>query len=237
MMIANNNNGGTAEYRFEDFSTVKCTFDVKGCISPGCSIRMYPKSYKGKAVNFEEGLNAGKYPVGSYNTDVYTNWLTQNGVNVGVGLASSAFTTLVGVATGNPLAIGGGLVGIGNAVGQIYEHKTVPPQFNGNLNAGDVTYGSGYADFTYNIVTIKEEYAKICDNFMSMFGYKVNAFKVPNVTGRTYWNYVKTIDCNIYADIPQKDLLEIKTMFDAGVTFWHDPSKFLDYSQNNTIVS
>ena len=237
MLVTNNNDGGVAEYRFEDFSTVKCTFDVKGCITPGCSIRMYPKSYKGKAVNFEEGLNAGKFPVGSFSSDVYTNWLTQNGVNIGVGLASSAFSTLVGVATGNPLAVGGGLIGIGKSVGQIYEHKTIPPQFEGNLNAGDVVFGSGYADFTYNSVTIKEEYAKICDNFMSMFGYKVNAFKVPNVTGRTYWNYVKTIDCNIYADIPQKDLLEIKNMFNGGVTFWHDPSKFLDYSQNNTIVS
>ena len=26
-------------------------------------------------------------------------------------------------------------------------------------------------------------------------------------------------------------------MFDRGITFWHDPTKFLDYTQNNTIVT
>ena len=33
-----------------------------------------------------------------------------------------------------------------------------------------------------------------------------------------------------------EDLQEIKRMFDNGITLWHDTSKFLDYSQNNTIV-
>ena len=237
MLIASNNQGASGEYRFEDFSTTKCTFDVEGCITPGGSIRMFPKSYKNKSVNYDEGLNAGKYPVGSFTSDVYTNWLTQNGVNTSVGILGGAFSTLVGVATGNPVAIGGGILGIASSVGQIYEHKTVPPQFEGNLNAGDVNYASGHADFTFNTISIKEEYARIVDEFLSMFGYKVNRLKLPNITGRRYWNYVKTIDCNLHGYIPQSDCIEIKNIFNAGVTFWHDPSKFLDYSQSNTIVS
>ena len=86
-------------------------------------------------------------------------------------------------------------------------------------------------------MTIKQEYARIIDNFFSAYGYRVNSYKLPNLTGRTYWNYIKTIGCNITADIPQEDLQEIKDMFDNGITLWHDTSKFLDYSQNNTIVS
>ena len=66
-----------------------------------------------------------------------------------------------------------------------------------------------------------------------MYGYKVNSLKVPNITGRTNWNYVKTINANILGDIPQEDIQELKTMFDSGVTFWHNPSTFLDYSQSN----
>ena len=84
---------------------------------------------------------------------------------------------------------------------------------------------------------ITSEYAKIIDDYFSAYGYKVNTIKVPNITGRTNWNYVKTIECNIHGFIPQKDCIEIKNMFNAGVTFWHDPSHFLDYSQSNTIVS
>ena len=68
-------------------------------------------------------------------------------------------------------------------------------------------------------------------------GYKVNSLKIPNITGRTNWNYVKTIDCNITGEIPQEDLQELKDMFDNGVTFWHNSATFLDYSQSNNIVS
>ena len=86
-------------------------------------------------------------------------------------------------------------------------------------------------------MSIKEEYARIIDSFFSTYGYKVSIMKIPNITGRLNWNYIKTIDCNIHGYIPQKDCIEIKNMFNAGVTFWHNPSTFLDYSQSNTIIS
>ena len=86
-------------------------------------------------------------------------------------------------------------------------------------------------------MSIKAENARVIDEYFSTFGYKVARVKVPNVTGRTNWNYVKTIDANIHAYIPQKDCVEIKNMFNAGVTFWHNPSTFLDYSQSNNIVN
>lgn len=66
-----------------------------------------------------------------------------------------------------------------------------------------------------------------------MYGYKVNEVKIPNITGRTNWNYVKTQECNILGDIPQEDMQTLKNIFNSGVTFWHNPSTFLDYSQNN----
>ena len=69
-----------------------------------------------------------------------------------------------------------------------------------------------------------------------MFGYKVNTLKVPNITGRQNWNYVKTLGCNVIGDVPQSDLQEIKGMFNRGITIWHNPSTFMDYSQNNAIV-
>lgn len=69
-----------------------------------------------------------------------------------------------------------------------------------------------------------------------MYGYKVNNVKLPNITGRRNWNYVKTLDCNLLGEIPQEDLEELKQIFNNGVTFWHNPSSFLDYSQNNAII-
>ena len=69
-----------------------------------------------------------------------------------------------------------------------------------------------------------------------MFGYKVNSLKVPELHTRRNWNYIKTIDINIIGDIPQADLQEIKSLFNNGITLWHNPSTFLDYSQSNNII-
>ena len=55
-----------------------------------------------------------------------------------------------------------------------------------------------------------------------MYGYKVNRVKVPNLHTRQSWNYVKTVDCTIVANIPQDDLNSIKQMFNKGITLWHN---------------
>ena len=85
-------------------------------------------------------------------------------------------------------------------------------------------------------MSIKKEYARIIDNYFSMFGYKINRVKVPNITGRSNWNYVKTINCNFDGNIPQTDLNIIRAMFNNGVTLWHNPSTIYDYSNSNNIV-
>jgi hypothetical protein len=85
-------------------------------------------------------------------------------------------------------------------------------------------------------MSINDEYAKIIDDYFSMFGYKVNSLKLPELFSRKSWNYIKTIDCNYTADIPQEDLQKIKAMFNNGITFWHDVNTFYDYSQLNYII-
>jgi hypothetical protein len=86
-------------------------------------------------------------------------------------------------------------------------------------------------------MSIKQEYAVILDKYMDMFGYKVNNVKIPNITGRVNWNFVKTIDCNFEGDIPQSHLQIIKQIFNNGVTLWHNANTMYDYSQSNSIVS
>ena len=81
--------------------------------------------------------------------------------------------------------------------------------------------------------SIRREFAKRIDDFFSMYGYLTNEVDIPNLNNRPNWNYVKTIGANITGNIPQLDLQTIKTMFDNGVTLWHNPKNFLDYSKNN----
>lgn len=117
--------------------------------------------------------------------------------------------------------------------GQIYEHSLIPNSAKGNTNGGDINSSSNCNTFYFYQFSIKQEFAKIIDDFFSMYGYKVNQVKLPNINGRTNWNYVKTLNANILGDIPQNDLQELKNIFDNGVTLWHNPNTFLDYSQNN----
>jgi hypothetical protein len=84
-------------------------------------------------------------------------------------------------------------------------------------------------------MTIKKEYAKRIDEFFTMYGYKVNSLKIPNVSDRPYWNYVQTIDVNIKGSIPHNDMKRLKQMYNEGVTLWKSASYFLDYTKDNNL--
>jgi hypothetical protein len=85
-------------------------------------------------------------------------------------------------------------------------------------------------------MSIRREYAIKIDRIFDSIGYKTNEMKIPNITGRRNWNYVETQSVAILGSIPQNDLQRIKDMFNSGITFWHNPTTFLDYSQNNDII-
>lgn len=209
---------------------------VYGCLSPGCSMRALPLNYKNDSVRWEEGISCGKYPQLNWSSSQYTNWLAQNGINIGLSTAGALVSTGVGIATHNPVGIASGLLAIGQSIGQVTQHSLIPNSVSGNLNSGDVTVASGENRIHMYKMTIKEEYAKIIDDYFTMFGYKVNKLKVPNITGRENWNYVKTIECNFDGDIPQAHLNIIKAMFNSGVTLWHNPNAMYNYNLSNNII-
>lgn len=239
-LLISNNNGSSNILHFERFSGSTCNFNIKGVPVVGGSVKLTPSNYDG-VDNQENGLIGGKFPTLNWSKDEYTNWLTQNSVNIGLGVASGALTIVGGLASANPIGGVGGMIGgsmqIANVVGSIYEHSLQPNSAKGNVNGGDINVCDNKNGFYFYKMSIKAEYARIIDDYFSMFGYKTNRVKVPNITGRSKWNYVKTIDCNFDGDIPDSDLMIIRTMFNNGVTLWHDPSKIYDYSQTNSIVT
>lgn len=243
-MNLTNNNGGNSIFKYEDFNSNTPSFEINGIISPSCSIRAIPLNYKNIAKNYNYGLQGAKYPICSWLNDIYTNWLTQNAVNIGLNVAGNVGQIISGVALASTGAgalsgagqVASGIGGIANTLGQIYQHSLVPPQAEGNINGGEVGGANSKLTFTLQNMQVREEMARVIDGYFSMFGYKVNRVKVPNITGRANWNYVKTIDVNIEGDIPQNDLSIIKGIFNKGITLWHNPNTMYDYSQNNGIV-
>lgn len=242
-----NNGGASIEYTWEDFNG-NPNFTTKSSISAGCSIKCYPTNYK-RSTNlegFSYGLTGGKLPLASWNSDTYTNWLSQNGTNLAFNAIGKVIGSVAGgatsAATGNPF--GGVQAGLGIAdaifgtLGEIDKASHLPDQIKGDANAGDIAFSSGRYGFSFYRMSIRYEYAVICDKYFDMFGYKVNTVKVPAITSRLNWNYVKTIGCNFTGNgIPQQALEEIRGFFNKGITIWHNTSTFGDYSQNNSIVS
>ena len=246
--------GGTAPYYYEYFyDPSACNFKCNGVLTPGCSIKCYPTSYKytydsGIIIDnssFSEGLMASKLPVGSWVKDTYTNWLTQNGVNIPINIATSGINALAGIAsngvegnaTGVITSTTSGISGVGGAIASIYEHSFLPNQVQGNTNSGDVTFAVYKSVMMYYRMTIKEEFARSIDSYFSMFGYKVNRLGLPHLHVRTYYDYIKTIDVNIEGDIPEPDLNQIRSMFNNGIRFWHSTANYLNFNVNNNIIS
>lgn len=247
-MLCSNNNGAAAVYKYELFyaSNDKPQFMIEGVVTPGCSIRLVPMFYNGEMQNDEEGLNMGKFPICNWTSDVYTNWLTQNGVNIAVELVTGAAKIAGGAATtmfsgGLGAAVGGstalsGVNDITSTLMQIHQQSFVPPQSKGNINSGDIITASRRNDFHFYDMTIKRQFAEIIDDYFDMFGYKVNRVKYPAWNHREAYWYLKTKAVNLTGKIPQDDLKKLKDIFNNGVTFWRPNARFRDYTQSNLIM-
>ena len=249
-----NGGGDVIPYKFEDFIAndnfnSNPHFKVFGVITQGSQIRMTPENYRlgnavgGSATEWDYGINGTQYPVLSWISDYYLNWRARNsqylefqdrmfGLRVGGQFISS-------VASGGEMGgdwIGDSLEYVGRRFQQEHEAKITPPSAKGNVNAGDLQFATANDRFTIRQMTIRSEYARKIDDFFSMYGYKIMRCKVPNITGRQNWNYVKTIGANITGDIPTSDMANLKAMFNRGVTLWHNTATFMDYSQDNPII-
>ena len=254
--------GGAAVYHqelFQNFSS-GIYFQYIGVLTPGCSTKIYPLAYGGMNdphLTFELGLTGGKYPQCNWATDQFTNWLTQNGVNIQSSIASDFISMYTGFASGamndlgndnvNKLGVGNGTIGattgalnsmfgIMNTMRSVENHRMIAPQVGGNVNSGDVGTSSNSMKMIINSKTIKAEFARSIDDYFDKFGYKVNTVETPNIRTRRNWNFIKTIGFNLKGNIPQVEMEEIKNMFDGGVTIWHNPKTIYDYNQNNAII-
>ena len=83
-------------------------------------------------------------------------------------------------------------------------------------------------------MTVRADYAQRIDSYFDMFGYKVNVVKTPSIHNRSLWTYVKTVGCLIDGAMPADDETAICKIFDNGIRFWTDPTKFGNYSYTNT---
>lgn len=249
-----NNLGSYNDYKIEDFLepdeagsiTDNMSFNVIGVPCIGYAGKIRPKYYQGIINNEDESLQLGKYPTLSWSVDAFTNWLTQNAVNLTVGAVSnivgSAISIGSGVASGNALGVASGIVsissGIANTFGQINQASMLPNTAQGNANAGDVSFIFNLNRFKIMHMRAKKEYLQRIDNYFTRFGYKLDELTIPNITGRKYWNYVEIGSSEEigYGEVPAKYMDTINNACRKGVTIWHNHQNIGNYNLDNSII-
>lgn len=254
-----NNNGSSATYKYEYF-TGRVAFAV--CSNLSCAPDFYvtPMNYKqvnNPGFNWNEGMSSGPLPYGSWVTDVYKAYLAQNQSRLGAARSSidtqlakgvvNATTGIIGnLLNGN---FGGAIVGgVGGAVNTVLDYSQStkeymadledrsrqPPQAN-SVSGNETGFALNLRNFGFYNMQITKQYAQVIDKYFDMFGYKVNTVKIPNITGRKSWNYVKTNGVNVIANAPADDVSAFCGILDRGITFWHTPD-IGNYSLDNSIV-
>ena len=242
-LFVSNNQGSNNIYKYEDFNTENCVFENQFSIAIGGSGRIVPKNYKGMATNDDEALALGKYPTCAWSSDAFTNWLTQNGVNMAVSLGLTAGAIAGTIATGGATApaLAGAVMSvagnIGNTIGQFYQASLLP-NINGGQANGDVIWACNRNMFSFRQMRVKTEYLKIIDDYFTRFGYAIKSLAMPNITGRMYWNYVEIGASEEigYGEVPSKYMEIINNACRRGVTIWHNHGNVGNYSLDNTIV-
>lgn len=256
-------NGSEKVYRYEDFENNTPSFKIISEVNPNPTICFIPQNYRGKTNNnVNDMATMNGYPQIAWITDFFNNWIAQNGDIVKIQMEQEKYNytidaTKKGIDMASNLAnntLSLNVVGalgdtakdsldlaqmdknhefyIRNQMAQIEKQEMLPNSAHLGTSATLLGYDL-INDGIFTRFTIKRQFAERIDKYFDMYGYLTNKVKVPNTNNRPNWNYVKTIGVNITGNIPQVDLQTIKDIFDNGVTLWHNPSTFLDYSQNN----
>lgn len=248
-LVANNNNGIEHVYRYEDFSNDVCEFTYTVLLDVNPILYCYPTNYKGIKQAHQEAIEFTGYPMCAVAVDAYKAWVAQSGSY----LLSDALSTIPifknvntdkmasWISGGLSFLKGGGMTGnflggVSSAIQQQTDAYMQSPytkgvQQKGIFRAADSDYISVYE------ICIKQEYARIIDDYWHIFGYPkhrivtFNDKNSLNASGHDEWTYIKTINCTFTGNIEQEMLGKIRAIFDNGVTIWHKNS--MNYTDSN----
>ena len=245
--------------------TTQPRFNVRGTPDAAADIFCQPKDYNGIATNVEEQISLGGIVQANWVYNSYQNWLAQNAGNNLLNLISGALMIVpaaraVGAGVKGAVEFGGlkaanrvdivkdmagvnhleaaaagmGVQNLAQLGANVFDASQAPSKLVGTVTGAAVS-GIGYGTFGAYRMCVRYNFAKLIDDFFDVYGYTTQELKVPNVTGRACWNYVKTRNSCVTGAVPSADLAQINANFDNGITFWHD-ANVGDYNRSNPIV-
>lgn len=225
-------------FKYEKFGYVSegaGSFKIVGGVIPNGGATVYPMAYDGVVYeNVPESMDLGDFPMMPIATDTYAAWLAQKSSGT---IARGILSTLTGAIAGGmkgswPGAIAGGAAGlISGITGYVSESEAARSENDRVTGTNNTTIDmvQGLMGYTFCQKCMVADDAKRVDNFFSQFGYNVSTVKIPNYTGRQYWNYVKINGNAGYGPLPEQARETINAVLNKGVTIWHSHSYMGNY--------
>ncbi len=161
----------------------------------------------------------------------------------GMGAPAGGALSALGLTTVEAAGVGIAASGIGKGVGaitsemgrqaEIEAQSKVPNHISGQSSSNSLQ-GLDRNMGGYMRIGLQRQSAERLDAFFDVFGYQVDMVKVPNLTGRPSWNYVKTVGANMTGTIPADRLSTMNRCLNDGITFWHT-TDVGNYGLSNTL--
>lgn len=227
--------GESGIYKYELFrktTTRQAGFSMRCGMGCNPEIVLTPMEYDNQSSNYEESLVMSGFPQCAFSVDTFKAWLAQNASATLLNTTMSAAGLIGGAATGNPIAVASGAFGLANSINGLVMQQAKPNTVKGQQGSSTNT-ATREKNFYFVNKHITQEYAKIVDDFFWRYGYAINQVKLPEISSRPYWNYVKLKDANLLGSIPFDDMAVLKSTLNNGITFWHDPNQVGNYTLNN----
>lgn len=254
-LVVSNNVGNTATLRWENFKsensghTLKnCTFTISGVPITSPELMVYPTNYRGLTKDYESAVTLNDFPVASWSTESFTQWWAQNKENFALSNIASAIKVVGTTMTQG--ALGGAMKGaeaFASSMATLSTAMNTPDSINGQVGASSLRSVENRIGFTFYAMAINAEYARMIDDYFSMYGYAIKKVKLPNIMSgqsflRPHWNYLKTRGAILHSrgqsignlGLPADAEHEISKIYDKGITFWTTLSEIGNYNQNNS---
>ena len=235
-----NGNGDVSLIKLEQWdSSYLGDFQIIGTQLGTPKCMCYPLHYNDEAKAYQHGLVLQLNIENPWLGDAYQVWLAQNRTQKMFEFGGGLLKAGVGVITGftNP-ALGAsqithGLFSAGSVITDMLAKKSqfeaTPRTVYGQAKNDILSVENDRYGYTFRQKTIRNEYARIIDEYFSRYGYACHRIKVPNRNARQNWTYVKTVGCEINGNIPSDDLVKIKAVYDHGITFWNNGNNIGNY--------
>lgn len=224
-LVVTNSEGNKQEYRWENTPEGVVTFKLIANIfnNPSCSL--LATNYYDKSGQRFNDLPINEFPKVALTQ--YGNLAPKNLVN-SISRIGGAFIT------------GGGFAGSQEVINGVTGLATDTGDRNVYTAGDNMLLNARMIGYVFYVMSITAQNAKVIDDYLTRFGYKVNTIKVPELTSRKRWNFVKTKECEIHAKsnngAPTSALQRIQDAFNSGITLWH-VNDVGDFDGDNGIVS